>query len=101
MRFLLAISLFALLSACIAKTAVGVVTAPVRIVGGGVDALTTSQSEADEKRGREMRKREERIGRLQRDYERYSERCQRGDDRACEESRNSYAEIQSLRSGYY
>ena len=42
-----------LLSGCIAKTAVDIVTLPVKAVGAGVDAVTTSQSEADEKRGRE------------------------------------------------
>lgn len=50
------------LSGCIAKTAVDIVTLPVKAVGAGVDAVTTSQSEADEKRGREMRKQEEREG---------------------------------------
>lgn len=42
----------------IAKTAVDVVTLPVKAVGAGVDAVTTSQSEADEKRGRQLRKAE-------------------------------------------
>ena len=35
-----------------------VVTVPVKVVAAGVDAVTTSQKEADEKRGREARKRE-------------------------------------------
>ena len=48
------------LSGCVARTAVDIVTLPVKAVGAGVDAVTTSQSEADEKRGREMRKQEER-----------------------------------------
>ena len=34
-----------------------------------VDLATTSQSEADEKRGREMRQREERLGKLQREFD--------------------------------
>lgn len=51
------------LSGCIARTAVDIVTLPVKAVGAGVDAVTTSQSEADEKRGREIRKQEEREGR--------------------------------------
>ncbi len=54
------------LSACIARTAVDVVTLPVKAVGAGVDAVTTSQSEADEKRGREIRKQEERVGKARR-----------------------------------
>ena len=41
----------------------------------GVDAATTSQSEADEKRGREIRKEEERRGKEARLAE---ERCRKG-----------------------
>jgi len=59
-----------LLSGCIAKTAVDIVTLPVKAVGAGVDAVTTSQSEADEKRGREIRKQEEREGKAARKRER-------------------------------
>ena len=46
----------------VAKTAVDVVTIPVKVASAGVDAATTSQSEADEKRGREIRKQEEEAG---------------------------------------
>jgi hypothetical protein len=35
------------LSGCIARTVVGVVTAPVRVAGKAVDLTTTSQSEAE------------------------------------------------------
>lgn len=59
----------------VAKTAVDVVTLPVKAVSAGVDAATTSQSEADEKRGREIRKAEERAGRQARERE---ERCHEG-----------------------
>ncbi|MEO7787427.1 MAG: hypothetical protein ABIR77_06335 [Sphingomicrobium sp.] len=45
--------------ASVAKTAVDVVSIPVKVIGKGVDAVTTSQSEADEKRGRELRKADE------------------------------------------
>ena len=66
-----------LLSGCttIASTAVDVVTLPVKVVSKGVDAATTSQSEADEKRGRELRKQEEERGRLAREM---LESCQKG-----------------------
>ena len=68
-----------LLSGCvvgtIAETAVDVATIPVKVVSSGVDAATTSQSEADEKRGRELRKEEERRGREARLM---LERCSRG-----------------------
>ena len=64
------------LSGCtIARTAVDVVAIPVRVVAAGVDAATTSQSEADEKRGRELRKAEEERGRQLRLQE---ERCRKG-----------------------
>ena len=45
----------------IAETAVDVVTIPVKVASAGVDAVTTSQSEADEKRGRELRRAEARC----------------------------------------
>lgn len=76
-----------------------VVTAPVRIAGSAVDMATTSQSEADEKRGREMRKRDEKIGKLQRQYQRHLKECDRGDRDACSKARDDYAEIQYLTPG--
>ena len=51
----------------VAKTAFDVVTLPVKVVSAGVDAVTTSQSEADEKRGRELRKAEEQRARAERE----------------------------------
>ena len=62
MRILIALSLGTTLTGCIAQTAVDIVTLPVKAASRTVDVLTTSQSEADEKRGREIRKREECIG---------------------------------------
>jgi hypothetical protein len=68
-----------LLSGCVvgtvAKTAVDVATIPVKVASAGVDAATTSQSEADEKRGREIRKAEEERGRQLRLLEK---RCRKG-----------------------
>jgi hypothetical protein len=56
------------LSGCtVARTAVDVVSIPVKIVSAGVDAATTSQSEADEKRGRELRKADEKRARDERE----------------------------------
>jgi hypothetical protein len=67
MRRLLLPALLALaLPGCIAKTAVDVVTLPVRAASKTVDLLTTSQSEADEKRGRALREHEECLGKEQR-----------------------------------
>ena len=78
-RLFLLAGLPVLLSGCVAgtvaKTAVTVATLPVRVVAAGVDAATTSQSEADEKRGREIRKAEEARGREQRQL---AERCRKG-----------------------
>jgi hypothetical protein len=48
------------LGGCLVRTAADVVTMPVKAVGWTADKLTTSQSEADEKRGRELRKEDER-----------------------------------------
>ena len=68
-----------LLSGCVvgtvAKTAVDVATLPVKVVSSGVDAATTSQSEADEKRGRELRKQDEERGKQARAM---AERCRKG-----------------------
>jgi hypothetical protein len=93
----LALLALPLLSGCIARTAASIVTAPVRVASKGVDMMTTSQSEADEKRGRELRRREEKLGRLERDYERHNAQCLRGDEDACDKARLDYGEIQNLR----
>jgi hypothetical protein len=61
-----------------------------------VDATTTSQSEADEKRGRELREREEELGKLNRRYDKQMDQCRDGNDRACFEARETYSEIQIL-----
>jgi hypothetical protein len=78
MRILVALA-FPALSGCvvgtIASTAVDVVTLPVKAVAAGVDAATTSQSEADEKRGRALRKADEERGRQLRQLH---ERCRSG-----------------------
>ena len=64
MRLFCFLSLFAL-NGCVVGTvagaAVDIVTLPVKVASAGVDAVTTSQSEADEKRGRELRKAEARC----------------------------------------
>ena len=87
------------LQGCLARAAVDVVTLPVKAASAGVDAVTTSQSEADEKRGREIRKREERLGALERDYDRQMERCGDGDDAACDKAQAIRAEMNALMRG--
>ena len=69
-RFVLLPVLPLTLAGCIAQTAVDIVTLPVRAASKTVDVLTTSQSEADEMRGREIRKREECFGKEERRAER-------------------------------
>jgi len=77
--FLIAAAFLPLLSGCVvetaAKTAVDVVTIPVKVASAGVDAVTTSQKEADEKRGRQLRKQEEERGKQVRLAE---ARCRKG-----------------------
>lgn len=85
------------LSGCVASTLASVVTAPVKIAGSAVDMATTSQSEADEKRGREIRKREEELGKLDREYRKQSKKCAEGDADACAKRNATYARMEELR----
>ena len=75
----LILAVLPLLTGCVvgtvAKTAVDVVTLPVKAVSAGVDAATTSQAEADQKRGREARKQDEERGKQVRLAQ---ERCRKG-----------------------
>jgi hypothetical protein len=80
MRTAALLLLLPLLGGCIARTAVDIVTLPVKVVSAGVDAATTSQAEADRKRGREIRKQEEREGREARLRERERARQQQNQD---------------------
>jgi hypothetical protein len=78
-RIFFAAPLLVLLGGCVvgtvAKTAVDIVTLPVKVASAGVDAVTTSQKEADEKRGREARKQDEDRGKQIRLA---MERCRQG-----------------------
>jgi len=95
---LLALGLAALgLEGCVARTVASVVTAPVRVVSKGVDMATTSQSEADEKRGREIRRREERMAELEAEYNYHMERCSSVDADACYAAKSIEAKIEQLR----
>ena len=85
-----------LLGGCLAKAAVDVATAPVRIASRTIDFATTSQSEADEKRGRELRRREERLGELEREYRKQAERCDDGKQDACRRAQQAQAEMERL-----
>lgn len=83
MRAFIALPLILLLPGCVASVVKDVVTAPVKVVSKTADVLTTSQSEADEKRGRALRKQEERIGKLSRKRKDAQEDCADGDRDAC------------------
>lgn len=79
MKRLAILAVLPMLGGCIvgtvAKTAVDVATIPVKVASAGVDAVTTSQAEADQKRGRELRKEEEQRGRQLREMD---QRCRSG-----------------------
>ena len=72
---LLPLALSGCVVGAVASTAVAVATLPVKVASAGVDAVTTSQKEADEKRGRELRKQEEERGKQLRLAEK---RCRKG-----------------------
>lgn len=78
-RALIVLFLPTMLGGCVvgtlASTAVDVVTLPVKVASAGVDAVTTSQSEKDEKLGRQMRKQDEERGKQ---YRMAYERCRKG-----------------------
>ena len=96
-RIILAVPAAALLlSGCIAQTALDVVTLPVKVASKGVDLATTSQSESDQKRGREIRQREEKLGKLQREFDKLQGQCLDGDRRACEKQSSIRAQLDSI-----
>lgn len=85
-----------LLPGCVVRTALDVATAPVRVVGKAADLATTSQSESDEKRGRDLRRREEQLGKLEREYTKQNNKCAAGETQACARRDALGAEIQAL-----
>ena len=96
MRLVLAVAPFILLQGCVASFVGDVVTAPVKMISKTADVLTTSQSESDEKRGREMRKREEGLGKLSRQRDKARERCADGDGNACEKADDLNEQIEDV-----
>jgi superfamily II DNA or RNA helicase len=79
MKRTLILLLPAMLGGCVvgtvASTAVDVVTLPVKVASAGVDAVTTSRSEKDQKLGRQMRKQDEERGKQ---YRLAYDRCRKG-----------------------
>lgn len=97
LRLGLAIMPLLLLQACVASVVADVVTAPVKIVSKTADVLTTSQSEADEKRGRDMRKNEQKLGKLARQMDKARDRCADGDQEACNKAAEISGQIDEVR----
>jgi hypothetical protein len=62
------------LGGCLARTALDIVTLPVRVASSAVDAVTTSQSERDATEGRRLRREDERRGREAREQTRRERR---------------------------
>jgi hypothetical protein len=93
MRAFYALSAFLLLQGCVTSVVKEVITAPVKIVSKTADVLTTSQSESDEKRGRELRKREEALGKLARQRDKAREKCDDGNADACRNAEELSAQI--------
>lgn len=106
-RNFLPLAFAAALPGCgVAGAAVDLATMPVRSVGRAVEAgstvidvATTSQSEKDQKRGREMRHREERMGSLGRDYDKQMRKCQDGNRKACRKADELASEMRGLMPG--
>jgi len=88
------------LSGCLARTATKVVTAPVRVASGAIDMATVSQSEADERRGRELRKRQEELRALERERIKQKDRCDRGNARACDQVTAIERQMADLRATF-
>ncbi len=95
MRVLLSLALVFTLSGCVTSLVKEVVTAPIKIVSKTADVMTTSQSESDEKRGRDMRKREEQLGKLARQRDKAREKCEDGDKDACDKARDIEDQIEA------
>jgi len=84
MRILILVLLPTLLGGCvvgtIASTAVDVATLPVKVVSKSVDLATTSQAEADQNRGRALRKAEEAAGKRDREWQRQCRKAKARDE---------------------
>lgn len=85
------------LGGCGVGTLVNVATAPVRLTSKAIDLATTSQSEADENRGRDLRRMEGRYGQLERDYSKAARRCAAGSEQSCAQRQAIGGEMDALR----
>ena len=92
--FVIAVLAAPLLAGCVSAVKT-VVTAPVKAVGQVADWSTTSQDEADRNRGREMRKSEERVGKLSRQRDKAAEKCRDGNAEQCQRAEVLEHEIEA------
>ncbi len=98
MRLLFVPAAFLLLQGCVAQMAADVVTAPFKIASKGVDLMTTSESESDQKRGKRLREKEEELGRLAVKRDKAVRKCAEGDTGACEKAQKLEAEYEEVES---
>ena len=98
MRLVLAAVPMFVLQGCVASVVGDVMTKPVRVVSKVADVLTTSQSESDEKRGRDMRKREENLGKMSRQLKKVQKRCADGDRDACKKANQQKSGIEKFQA---
>jgi hypothetical protein len=96
MRILIGAMLAAPLLAGCVSTVKTIVTAPVKAVGQVADWSTTSQDESDRNRGREMRKREEQLGKLSRQRDKAAEKCRDGKEEQCQRAEVLEHEIEAI-----
>jgi len=92
---IIALAALPLLTGCISAVKT-VVTAPVKAVGQVADWTTTSQDESDRNRGREMRKREEQLGKLSRQRDKAAEKCRDGNEDQCQRAEVLEHEIEAV-----
>ncbi len=98
MRIILPLIVVApLIGGCV-STATAIVKAPFEVAGKAIDVATTSQSEADEKRGRALRKQEEQLGKLMRQRDKLARKCRNDDEDACDRLRDVEDEIEDVRN---
>ena len=97
---IIAVAALPLLSGCISAVKT-VVTAPVKAVGQVADWTTTSQDEADRNRGREMRQREEQLGKLSRQRDKAAEKCRDGNEDQCQRAELLEHEIEAVMAAPY
>lgn len=88
------------LSGCVGA-ATSVVTAPFKAVGKVADWSTTSQDESDRNRGRELRAREAKLGKLARKRDDAAEDCREGDAEQCQRAEVLDHEIEAVMATPY